>query len=552
MFIRFKEGHRLQEGIIFLNKPFLQLIIIQGLFIAFFFFFGDHGWFEDDTISHLDGILNFDAKGPEFVYRYYWQPLTYELNRAIYALFHHPKWLYAIPHLVSACNMTLLAVAIFLFSRRKLSLFFSVALLSFFPELFFCGLYYNATVFGMLPMIVALLLLFWKSSDVNITLFSWNILRWILIGVCTILAVFFRVDFLLCVPLVAYLLFTENVPNYKALMWYAIGGGLTVIFCVVVGLVDLSALRNILHDHYYGTIKSLTQPWTLTMSFTVFFTITNLGIWFVLLLYFILFIYKCVKEKKWLALGILFPILILLYPVPQLTSPKYCIPGILFLPFILVKILAVCQEKLTHATYQHVRSAVLCVSILCQIISIQPTIAFPLQKYSVQPVSAFPYLIMQPVPTFIYTHDGLRPLGAYLRGYNMVRKAPLYQDGLFWVGHRISDAVIASNQNVSILFLKKAGNSLVKGYYWGFLSNTIAFLQLEGYSLQTLISSKHIILTRAKQTVDIHLLDETEYAYYQTPPQTILIKTPYVNENVSEDFTELQKFLQTLPQMKSL
>ena len=508
---------------IFEKNNFRLVIVYLIILLLFFLFFGDRVGWEGDDLAQLEGIVNFPDKGTTGVYRYYWQPLAYQLSLWVNYWTNNPRFLFALPQIFAAANICVLLGAIYAFSEGKINLLLGFSFLLLLPEIFFCGLYYNSTVFGMLPMAIALLFLFWKQKSGR-SMSLWNDIRYLTIGVASTVACFFRLDFLLCLPLIWYLIIFDRVPKKRAILLYLSGSLSIVALSLTTGIFDPAMALKTAQGH-----ANFTDNWSFKSSLKNLFTITNSIVWIALFTYFIHFLISRIKSQNWKSLLVVFPAAILLYPIPQLTSPKYLIPAIIFLPFVLVKMAMELQERLGRKEFKRLSYCIIATSMLLQILSVQPA-------------RAFPYVQIKPVPTYIFTHDGLRPLGAYLRGYNKVRKAER-NGGRLFLARRLTDIIVASDRNFTVIYLDKKDNYTAANWSWAWPN---FYLQLEGYKVQHYSLNKEIILASGKKIVQMKKLDEEQFFDYEENGETVLIKVPYIKEGDKERSKKLEDFYESL------
>jgi hypothetical protein len=494
------------------------LIIFLFLLLSFLIFGDRVGW-EGDDVTQLEGIVNFTYKQKIGVYRYYWQPLAYELSLWINDWTKNPRFLFALPQIFAASSICVLLGAISAFSEGRISLLLGFSILLLLPEIFFCGLYYNSTVFGMLPMAIALLFLFWKKNS-GISMSLWNDIRYLTIGVASTVGCFFRLDFLLCLPLIWYLIIFDRVPKKRSILLYLSGSILIVALIQLKGFFELVGVFNVMQNH-----ADLTDDVSFRNSLENLFSITNLIVWIALFAYFIYFLVSRIKSQNWKSLLVVFPAAILLYPIPQLVTPKYLIPAIIFLPFVLAKMIMELQERLDTKKFKNLSYCIIVISMLLQILSVEPA-------------RAFPYLQINPIPTYIGTHDGPRSLGSYLRGYNQVRKAQAEDGGhpQIRLARRLTKIIKASEQsNFDLIYLDKEGNQTRWSWYWPNF-----YLQLEGYKVQNYSFSlkeqeQDIILVADNKVVRIKELDEEQYRDYKENEENALIKVPYLTNDALVD-----------------
>jgi len=529
------------------QNPGLQLLSIFLGVLIFLVYFGDRGWLEADSISQIEGIINFDSRGPDNVYAYYWQPLSYELNRCLFSVFRNPRFFYYLPHVAGALVICLLLVAMRIHSRQKMGFFMSLAMLFLLPELFYSGLYFNSSVFSMLPIAVALILLV-KKSPGRTPADRWGDIRALAIGFCAALAALFRFDFLLSLPMFIYLSMRGSDRKIRSAAMVATGFIVIFLLSIPMGLFDLETFKDV-YTTYQGKDS---EAWPGINSFAVLLSLMSPPVWILLAVFSFCYFWRQIRSGNLHVLWILIPSAILMYPVPKLLSPKYLVPMLMFLPLVFSRIFTGFQQ---YRNGKYARQAAVWVvgcSVLLQMISIEPIMDFPNRLYRDKPGSAFPYFIIQPVPSYIGTHDGPRSLGAFYRGYLMVRQGRDYPKFRAMSGHRIAEAAAGWNADVTVIISGRENNCFLGDLRWSHLSNLIGFLQMDGYRLLTdFMDLRSYQLLKGNHKISVEILDESEYKSYQPESDRYLLRIPYISESDPKAWEKVQTFLfHMLPEMK--
>ncbi|WP_145961884.1 hypothetical protein [cyanobacterium endosymbiont of Rhopalodia gibberula] len=508
--------------------PFLVIIIFYIIILSFLLFFGDRIGWEGDDIEQLDGIINFSYKGKDLVYRYYWQPLTYQLNLWLNSWLNHPRLLFFIPQIIGAANISILLTAVYVFSERRLNLILCFCFLIIFPEIIFCSLYYNSTVFAMFPMSITILLLFWTKSPIKARK-TWDYFRYFVIGITSTLAVFFRIDFLLSLPLLWYLmLFNDSLEHkleqkWKVYLTYILTSFSLLAFFYVTDIFNLTKIIYITTSHHEGV-----NTWTIRQSLANLFSVTNLVVWIILIISLIYLTFTKIKNKDWKLVLLILCILPLFYSLPSLTSPKYLIPGIIFLPFFCASTTLKIKSKLDKYQFQSLVFGFITLSLFLQIVAIQL-------------VPRIPFIEITADPNYIYTHDGIRVPGGYLKGYNEVKKAQInsYHRPIKF-SRKMAQAIQKIDENVTVIYLDKSDSLTTEVWIWTF---TTFYLELEGYQVKHYDRNNKIVLSLADKTVTMQRVNQEQYENYLdiNPEKTTLIKVPYISR---KDPQGLKKFFE--------
>ena len=175
------------------SKNIYVLSLLYFILICLGIYFSDKGWFEEDALYQIDGIVNLVRWGPTNVYRYSWQPFAYEFSSFLYSVFKSVNVLYILPTLFGSIGICLLSFTLHLYSQKRVNLFYSLFLLLLFPELFFTLLYYNSTAFALCFFSIALFLTYVKPNNKKGT--HWDIINGTFAGISLAVACLFRFDF---------------------------------------------------------------------------------------------------------------------------------------------------------------------------------------------------------------------------------------------------------------------------------------------------------------------------------------------------------------------
>src|SRR5262249_3420479 len=141
-------------------------------------------------------------QGSLVIYRYAWQPLSYELGAAIYRLTHAPALVFLLAPICGAASLALLLAVNWRDggmdggSMGGLGGFLAglIVLLAI-PELWYCGLYYSSTVLGLPFAVGAYAMSRSRPAAGGVALAG------LLVGI----AILMRLDFLLACPALAWI-----------------------------------------------------------------------------------------------------------------------------------------------------------------------------------------------------------------------------------------------------------------------------------------------------------------------------------------------------------
>lgn len=223
----------------------------------------------------------------------------------------------------------------------------------------------------------------------------------------------------------------------------------------------------------------------------------------------------------------------------SLTSPKYLIPGIIFLPFFCASIALRIESKLDKNKFHSLVFSFIILSFFLQIVAIQW-------------VPRIPFIEITANPNYIYTHDGIRVTGGYLKGYNEVRKAQInsYHRPIKF-SRKMAQVIQQIDKNVAVIYLDKSDSFATEVWIWTF---TTFYLELEGYQVKYYDQNNKIVLSLADKTVIMQRVNQEQYENYLdiNLKKTTLIKVPYVSRKDPQGFKKFfEDFYDSLDKLAS-
>lgn len=305
------------------SSALLKLTLVLVGLLAFCLWFGDRQGFEGDGLAIMFGIDNLELVGRRNVYRYYWQPLAYEVTAQLAGLLNSPLQINLIGSAFGAVGLGLLTLLLWrLLASVPYALLTSLVLLLCIPELTATALYFNASALALPFVSGSLLLLRLGRSKSGL---PWPLL---LAGALMALGCLFRLDFLVCVPFSVVLLIRWGASQWRrdALAYAA---GVAIVLTAFVAAYPAYPREAIAMISGYGAGEYADSG---ARSVRVF--LFTLGPAFIVLLLFARFLWKSRKlggtgasrlfqgRDLWL-LASLAP---MLTPLTYLYSGKYLIP----------------------------------------------------------------------------------------------------------------------------------------------------------------------------------------------------------------------------------
>ena len=507
-------------------KSILILSLIITIFwiglLSFFEYFGDSNGWEGDDIAQLESIINFSHKDKIGVYKYYWQPLSYQLGLFLLSLFKSHNILFLLCHIFGATSICILAISVYIYSSTKLNPLLCFSFLIIFPELFFCGLYYNSTVLGMLPMSLSLLFLFWNNFSANPMKLTYKA-RSYLTCIFLMTACCFRIDYFFALPLTLYLLFIshdrEVIHFFRALLLLL--SGFVASLCLDV--INVRMIYRYLMDYRRNHIEQ-TLSEKFLVSLPNVWSVTNIVFWGILMIFIIYFIFTRIKKRKINALLGIVPALVTIAPIYLMTTPKYLIPAIMFLPFFLAQIAIDFKKLFSKSTFLIFSYSFIFAAFLLQLVSLQVT-------------KLFPYLEITSQPQYIGTHDGIRLTGAYLQGYEKVKTIDTPEMEL---AQEIVDVVEKSGDDCVIVSSTK-GDILSNTWNWPWMSY---YFQAKAYQVVSYRNNQEIILKK-NNIVTLKRVDEEKYRRYQKTIEKSVLLIPIMKYD-EEGYRKIEKLSKEL------
>src|SRR5690242_968429 len=142
----------------------LQRLLLCAFFLINFIFliiFCDRNGYEGDDLNSIIPMFHLDAakQGALEIYRYSWQPLSYELGAAIFRATKAPTAIFLLAPIACAVSLTLLLSIIWHNRASAREFTASLVTLLAIPEFWFSGLYYNSSVLGMLFSLGSIIML---------------------------------------------------------------------------------------------------------------------------------------------------------------------------------------------------------------------------------------------------------------------------------------------------------------------------------------------------------------------------------------------------------
>jgi hypothetical protein len=466
-------------------KIVIPALGLFALLVLAALFFGDRGYYEADSIFTLFGAVNLEkAKAGEIdLYRYHHQPLAYEFLHFAHQLTGSFRLLYVLPALFCAAGIALLTVAVYFAAEGRIHFAFCALIVASQPELFYTLLYPNTTTYGLFFLGASLALLF-HPDEFHVRGAGLNPL---LIALLYTTGCFFRFDFVLAGPLLLVLVGNKSKWGRETL-FFAGTCALLLVFFFLIGILNFKELLALGEEH---EVLFAVHAWTSDKQIAVALTLMSGWIWLIAVLLVAVAIGDVVRRRYFIpTILILVSAAPLLYPMRFLFSPKYLVPFSMFLPLLFAGAL---RASLDWPARRASRSLFIAFGLL---VIISYAVALDLRSFRINSE-----------PELIETHDGMRTLGAHLKGLALIRrersaKSPEKQ---FFLQHHLARTIAPSDRNTTLVL----PDDNISLYYAGFL---VFCFQEQGYKLRVLdAASREYELRRPNNTVRVTTVPLEEF-----------------------------------------
>lgn len=361
--------------------------------LAFLVIFADRDGYEGDDLNSILPMAHLAAakQGLLLIYRYAWQPLSYEFGALVWRLFGTPTAVFLAAPIAGAITIALLGVIARREAKGPAPLLCALVAILAVPELFYSSLYFNSTILGM-PLGAGALFLLRNRAGLSSAIAA---------GILTGLAVMMRLDFILICPLLAMAAWPRSETLRRPLVFTAavivvLGGAMAT------GFLDLPEIVRIQAMSAAEIVEKANVPgWDRRVKLLVaLISLAPLG-WLLLMAGAALAITNALRHRDIRTALWALAALLMLYPLLNILSPKYMLPLALFV----VPFFARTLSDFIRLSGKHGRAfamTALALALLPFLVSAAP------QKQA-------PFMAISTMPNWpIGTHDGPRALGGYI------------------------------------------------------------------------------------------------------------------------------------------
>lgn len=360
--------------------------------LAFLLRFADRNGYEGDDLNSIVPMFHLaDARaGLLLIYRYAWQPLSYEAGAALYRLTGSPEALFLLAPIAGAVALALLLRQGWDAAEGRHRLLAAIAVLLAVPEFWYSGLYYNSSILGLPFLAGAILLVRGRGSAAAM----------LAAGLLAGIAILMRMDFVLACPLLAALAWARQRRLLPVVVL-----ALAVLAALLIGWIGGWLEPPALIDTYRASNAEILQKsadpgWDLRAKILTWTVLLSPVGWAILALGGPPALLRSLRADgpgTWLCLIAVLPMLV---PMKDLLSVKYALPLLAFAPLILARCLAAIA------------------SLLPPRLSAPGLAIAGGAGFAILSISLFghaPYVEPRLMPSrMVGTHDGARSYGGYL------------------------------------------------------------------------------------------------------------------------------------------
>lgn len=365
-------------------------------------------------------MLNLDAAlaGDLLIYRYEWQPLSYQWGGFLVKVFGTPQVLFYL-HTIYIT----LALSIIIFQCcRKFNTPFHIAIviLLFTPELFFTALYYNSSAPAFLCAVIAF----------SIAIENQSAFRAITIGLLCAIAVFQRLDFLLIMPCI----FMVYIITHKNIKFTMVGLASFILIASIIFLSGIVTVDAIIDGYVSAKLeiieKQNTGGWDRYAKNMVTSVVFSPVGWIYFSASIIILTKKMSVDQRKTAFFLLISFLPTLAVVPDLLSVKYLLPAFVIFPFFAAYAWTMFRTVLNGRQFRFFSIMIIVSTFIHLIVSLEPTTKTPYINVTVSDARK------------IGTHDGPRSWGGYVSQLLKVKKNRSNNES-FVVGKLLTDTLLS-------------------------------------------------------------------------------------------------------------
>jgi hypothetical protein len=262
----------------------------------------------------------------------------------------------------------------------------------------------------------------------------------------------------------------------------------------------------------------------------------NVPAWVAVLAYGAWFVARTLRSRRWGGLLVLLPVLVLCYPLTRFVlSPKYLVPALMFVPLMLAYAAREVQDRIGAVRFRWLATATVAACALVMVVCVSPRLHFPFVEFQTRPKS-------------VWTADGERSFGAYLRTFSKIGSpfGDRADGGFIKLDRRLAGVVRGRSEDVVIICQKQPDNFFYDEWSWPWLS---FYLQCDGYRLVEYSEMDRMVLGKDGRRVEVRFVPGAVEDWRGEPMATV-IRLPFIprSRGYHYDLDRLEQFYGSLRQ----
>jgi len=428
-----------------------KLAAICTALILFGLWFGDRVGWEGDDLASMFGISYLDLVGRENVYRYSWQPLSYEISYWVSKTGIRFLDLTYLSNVFGMLGVGLLIGLAYSGMKQKtsLGLLAASALVIAFPELWVTALYFNSTALALPFFVLSLYCLQRIRSQDD----SWNAFAsGLLFGLCCLV----RMDFAAAgIFMLAMIYLMQPSPGIRPFLYWFSGSMLVPVAVLVGNHEILIQLISIL-----TTFKRESGSWAMTDSISILVLAVGPAMFVVPLLLARKSILTRLSKFRLRVTILVVSLLPMFIPLIGLFSGKYLVPLFCCLIWLIAREIGknAIDNKLPSNWKLRVYLAVI---IVAAGFVVTPFPNDPGSRKGLIKLYAGP-------PKSKFTHDGIRTFGGYFHLVSQFR-SDVDRQTYMRIFQRYAEFVDRCPESVTLIYPRGEDSYLNNSWTWGFV-----------------------------------------------------------------------------------
>jgi hypothetical protein len=323
------------------TRPVVNKILISAFVLVtslFLIAFSNHDDYNGDALNMIVPMFHLDdaKQGLLLIYRYYWQPLSYETGTAVFWATRSPTAVFLLAPVSGAITLLMLLLSAW---RDRMSIGgFVASLIALFaiPEFWFSSLYFNSTILGLPFVLIAIAMLDARPGSYVC----------LLAGFLVSIAILMRLDFVLMCPALALVAWQRDRSLTRPFV-LAFGVLIGLVLGYLLGWLDPVRALEVYHSAEAEIVEKASTPgWDLRTKLLALSVILSPMGWAILLIGGPMAVYHHIRRDPLRSCLWVLALLPLALPLVNLLTPKYALPLLSFAPPFLVECIQQIEAKI--------------------------------------------------------------------------------------------------------------------------------------------------------------------------------------------------------------